>query len=260
MSSNKYVVFKDQGQREYMEDRVDVCQSLIGEYEYYGVFDGHGGSHVVDFVSLNMRGILRKLLLKKKQLHMDEDEILYQALQIMSDMLPVDISRRQGTTAVIVLRKGANLWVANCGDTRAVIVLNNGGCVPLTYDHKPNREDEYMRIVSLGGFVAPSFKGDVYRVNGSLAVSRSIGDLDLHPHVTWKPEITHAHIAPTFSNLFIATDGIWDVMSNNDICKMVMFEEERGVLEKIASIARKRGSTDNIAMVLVKIPSSLHYT
>lgn len=254
MMSNKTVIYTNQGSREYMEDRIDYCQPLVGDYEYYAVFDGHGGSDVVNFVHRNMRGIVKNLLISKDNISMTEEEVLYRSFQILVELLPVATSRIQGTTAVVALKQGNNIWIANCGDSRAIAILSNN-YLQLTYDHKPNREDEYKRIINSGGFVAPSFKGDVDRVNGSLAVSRSIGDLELFPHVTWKPEITCSRITSSFSYLFIATDGVWDVMDNSDISKVLNTHTSThfDVLEYISALARSRGSTDNIAILLVKL-------
>lgn len=46
----------------------------------------------------------------------------------------------------------------------------------LTRDHHPGRDDEKARIEAAGGFVR---LWGVPRVNGILAVSRSIGDIHL---------------------------------------------------------------------------------
>ncbi len=255
MMANRITIYTNQGSREYMEDRIDYCQALVGDYEYYAVFDGHGGSDVVNFVHRRMREIVKNLLISKTKLSMTEEEVLYRSFQLIVELLPVAASRAQGTTAVVVLKLGKNIWIANCGDSRAIAVLSQGHHVQLTYDHKPSREDEYQRITKTGGFVAPSFKGDVDRVNGSLAVSRSIGDLELFPHVTWKPEITCSNIASSFSYLFVATDGVWDVISNSEISKVLSTHKgtHKDILENISALARSRGSTDNIAILLVKL-------
>lgn len=253
------VFFQDQGGREYMEDRLDIQEPLVGEYDYYAVFDGHGGADIADFVKHTIRNVLSDLINNKTALVLNEEDILFQAMKIVSDKLPIAISRKQGTTAVLVLKKGPELWVANCGDSRAIIALNNGSSITLTDDHKPNREDEHRRIVLTGGFVAPSFKGDVYRVNGSLAVSRSLGDLDLYPHVTWKPEITYAKIGKPFNYLIVATDGIWDVIKNNEIS--VVLQHHHGnktasnIAKDICALARARGSMDNVSLILVRLNS-----
>jgi len=56
-----------------------------------------------------------------------------------------------------------------------MLLKQNGKMLKLTDEQTPNREDEYNRIVRDGGFV--TMKDDVYRVDGSLAVSRAIGDI-----------------------------------------------------------------------------------
>jgi serine/threonine protein phosphatase PrpC len=253
---NKTSFFQDQGGREYMEDRTDVYETLIRDYEYYAVFDGHGGSDVVEYVQQNMRGILINLISNKDTLQLNEDDILYQGLKTIVERLPTSVAKYQGTTAVIVLRRAHEMWIANCGDSRAIVSLNNGKSIQLTDDHKPNREDEYRRIISQGGFVAPSYKGDVYRVNASLAVSRSIGDLSLFPHVTWKPEITYASISATFKFLVLATDGVWDVLDNHDVSTIVNLQATnnfKNIAKNICALARTRGSTDNISIVVVRL-------
>lgn len=253
---NKTFFFQDQGGREYMEDRIDICETLIKDYEYYAVFDGHGGSDIVEYVKQNMRGILINLINNKETLQLNEDDILYQGLKTIVEKLPTSVAKHQGTTAILVLRRANEMWVANVGDSRAIISLTDGNSIQLTDDHKPNREDEYRRITSQGGFVAPSFKGDVYRVNASLAVSRSIGDLSLFPHVTWKPEITYASIATTFKFLVLATDGIWDVLDNNDVSTILSLHATNNinsVAKDICVLARMRNSTDNISVIIVRL-------
>ena len=54
-----------------------------------------------------------------------------------------------------------------------------------------------------------------------LAVSRAIGDVALQPYVTCEPEIlTHALEADD-ALLVLASDGVWDVLSNEDVARVV---------------------------------------
>lgn len=79
-----------------------------------------------------------------------------------------------GCTAVVALLKGNKLYVANAGDSRAVL-SRKGTSLPLSFDHKPSHPTEKERIESAGGFV--SNFGGMSRVNGNLNLSRAIGDL-----------------------------------------------------------------------------------
>ncbi|KAJ8433890.1 hypothetical protein Cgig2_004612 [Carnegiea gigantea] len=91
------------------------------------------------------------------------------------------------TTAAVALIVDAQVLVGNVGDSKALLWSekipsgDNGDgnakaglqFVELTKDHHPDRDDEKARIIASGGFV--SFSG-MPRVNGILAVSRTIGD------------------------------------------------------------------------------------
>lgn len=79
-----------------------------------------------------------------------------------------------GCTAVVALLQRDMLFVANAGDSRAVISRSNKA-VALSYDHKPAQVSERERIVAAGGFLSEI--GGVCRVNGNLNLSRAIGDL-----------------------------------------------------------------------------------
>jgi serine/threonine protein phosphatase PrpC len=56
-----------------------------------------------------------------------------------------------------------------------------------------------------------------WRVEGVLAVSRAIGDVNLKPYVTCDPEITTHTLTPDDQYLILASDGLWDVMSNEEV-------------------------------------------
>jgi serine/threonine protein phosphatase PrpC len=74
-----------------------------------------------------------------------------------------------GCTAVSAFVKGRKIFIANCGDSRAVI-CRSGLAMPLTVDHKPSLPLEKARILAAGGVVLHG------RVNGNLNLTRSIGD------------------------------------------------------------------------------------
>ncbi|KAL7520882.1 hypothetical protein ACHAWX_006855 [Stephanocyclus meneghinianus] len=75
-----------------------------------------------------------------------------------------------GTTAIVVLLTPKWIVCANAGDSRAIYSRSNHRSVPLSYDHKPDDEDEERRIREAGGYVSGG------RVEGDLAVSRGLGD------------------------------------------------------------------------------------
>ncbi len=54
---------------------------------------------------------------------------------------------------MVAVVKGNELWVANAGDSRAVL-CRKGQALALSEDHKPQSEAERNRITAAGGFVS----------------------------------------------------------------------------------------------------------
>ncbi|CAL5035649.1 unnamed protein product [Urochloa decumbens] len=120
-----------------------------------------------------------------------------------------------GSTAVVALLVRGTVVVANCGDSRAVLCrgpATGAPSVPLSYDHKPNRADELARIHAVGAQVM--YK----RVRGVLAMTRALGDRKLRPEVIAEPEITITKRTSDDQCLILASDGMWDVISNETAC------------------------------------------
>ena len=170
-----------------------------------------------------------------------------------------------GTTAVAALVGTRMISVANCGDSRAIL-CRNGVALPLTDDHKAAREDETARVEAAGGQIL--FWNGV-RVMGLLAVSRAIGDHSLRPYVIPEPEVTVLRRNAADEMLIIATDGLWDVMSNQEACtlakKCLIRARQRGSSRQNAArvaatvltrAAVDRGSRDNVTVVIVDLTST----
>ncbi|KAK9683338.1 hypothetical protein RND81_10G133300 [Saponaria officinalis] len=115
-----------------------------------------------------------------------------------------------GSTAVVSVVTPEKIVVSNCGDSRAVL-CRGGVVIPLSTDHKPDRPDELNRIEKAGGRV---IYWDGPRVLGMLAMSRAIGDNYLKPYVIPDPEVTVTDRSNEDECLILASDGLWDVVSN----------------------------------------------
>mmetsp|Transcript_7983 Transcript_7983/g.9257 ORF Transcript_7983/g.9257 Transcript_7983/m.9257 type:complete len:350 (-) Transcript_7983:583-1632(-) len=131
-----------------------------------------------------------------------------------------------GCTAVAALVHGRKIYVANAGDSRCVM-CRDGEAHPLSFDHKPTDAKEELRINKAGGSVLEG------RVNGTLNLSRALGDMefkqrsDLRPEeqmITAYPDVVSVEIKPTDEFMVLACDGIWDVMTNE---QCVHFVRER---------------------------------
>jgi protein phosphatase 1L len=251
-----YIVSQDQGKREYMEDTVYVKENISNGISIYCVFDGHGGDFVSEFLKENIAKTTIDLLAKDIKYI---PQLLYLIFTKLSEKLPRDQSMHTGSTALVAIRYADKVFVANSGDCRAVI--NSYNTVnQVTEDHKPAVPGEMQRIHQTGGFVTIT-PDDVPRVNGMLAVSRSFGDLYLHPAVTWKPDIYVIDADSSNNFLIMASDGLWDTMSNEDVMKVVLSAvvANKGLVtrdlmeragQKCISLAQAKGSMDNISIII----------
>lgn len=93
------------------------------------------------------------------------------------------------------------LYCANAGDARGVL-CRNGKAVRLTYDHKGSDRQEAKRIMDAGGFVLSG------RVNGVLAVTRSLGDSSMKEFVVGAPYTTETELCNEDEFLILACDGV----------------------------------------------------
>lgn len=139
---------------------------------------------------------------------------------------------RGGACGVVVVRSGDALYAAHCGDCRAVL-CRRGEPLRLTEDHKPNLPRERKRVEALGGRVdfARCWRvivdpGDGRPASG-LAVSRSFGDPDfkepLHLVIA-TPDVMRERLTPDDAFIILASDGLWDVMSDKQACDIVAMQ------------------------------------
>nr|GEZ24890.1 probable protein phosphatase 2C 25 [Tanacetum cinerariifolium] len=208
-----YSVYCKRGKRGAMEDRYSAVVGLQGDSKqaFFGVFDGHGGAKAAEYSAKNLNTNIMSEVAKK----LCEDEIVDAVREgyLTTDLEFMKEDASGGTCAVTALIRKGNLIVSNAGDCRAV--MSRGGVAEaLTDDHKPSRKDEKDRIESLGGYV--DCRNGVWRIQGSLAVSRAIGDKHLAKWVIAEPETRTIEIRPECEFLILASDGIWDTVSNQE--------------------------------------------
>jgi len=214
---------------------------------YFAIYDGHGGRGAVEFVAKSLH---ENFLLELKT-NTNPSEALKQSYLKTDDQIKQTPIQFSGTTAVSAYitippdTKERFLYVANAGDARAVL-NRNGNAVRLSYDHKGSDEAEIKRIVDMGGFVV------LNRVNGILAVTRSLGDCALKNYVTGEPFLTTTQLNENDSHLILACDGLWDVISDQEAINLIKSEQSAQKMSEILlQYALKNGSTDNISIMVI---------
>jgi protein phosphatase 1L len=229
---------------------------------FCGVFDGHGGDKASQFCSDWMSAYVRN----DDSYPYDLGYSMKNAFVTIDDDF-VNTGQTDGSTACAVsIVGGRRVVCANAGDSRAIVVRRDGSIVRLSRDHKPGIPDETRRISELGGRVI--YWGR-WRVEGLLAVSRSVGDASLKPYITAEPEICEYDIGKDDWFLVLSSDGVWDVMDNEEAAHVVIASScamEDGRLKidtdrfkwaarNLCEHARSCGSSDNFSVLVVDLKS-----
>ncbi|EIW72968.1 hypothetical protein TREMEDRAFT_37088 [Tremella mesenterica DSM 1558] len=138
------------------------------------------------------------------------------------------------------------LYTANVGDARAVL-CRDGKAVRLTYDHKGSDTQEAKRIMDAGGFVMNN------RVNGVLAVTRSLGDASMKEFVVGSPYTTETVLDEMDEFLIVACDGLWDVCQDQEAVNLIRNVHDPQAASKILlDHAITNYSTDNLSVMVIR--------
>ncbi|XP_008301800.1 protein phosphatase 1F [Stegastes partitus] len=254
---DKHLVLAEFNQLFGIQDRV--------ERAYYAVFDGHGGLDAAVYAATH----LHVALSKQETLQSNTDTAFKTAFKHIDDMFRGKAKRerlRSGSTGVAILIQAKQLSVAWLGDSQAILI-RKGQVVTLMEPHKPEREDEKQRIEDLGGCV--TFMG-CWRVNGTYAVSRAIGDFDQKPYVSGDADCSTMQLLGDEDYVLLACDGFFDAVKPSEVPHLVLdalqqpCEPEGGasleqpedavgqrVAQQLVSHAKAAGSSDNITVMLV---------
>lgn len=164
-----------------------------------------------------------------------------------------------GCTAIVAVLRGTRLWVANVGDSQGFL-CRAGVALELSNIHHPNRADERARIAASGGSVI-FYQG--WRVDGKIAVSRSLGDNRLKNFVIGTPEILEFGLIPSDEFFVLATDGLWDVMSPQEVVDEIQARLKKGkktkdldrikrdLPKRLCELSIEKGSQDNVSVLIV---------
>ncbi|KDE03456.1 protein phosphatase [Microbotryum lychnidis-dioicae p1A1 Lamole] len=139
------------------------------------------------------------------------------------------------------------LYTANVGDARAVL-SRKGKAVRLTYDHKGSDAKEAKRITDAGGFVMNN------RVNGVLAVTRSLGDSSMKEFVVGSPYTTETTLGPDDDFLIVACDGLWDVCQDQEAVDIIRgLSNPQEASKALLDYALQNFSSDNLSVLVVAL-------
>lgn len=246
--------------------------------------DGHGalGHRVSDFVIETLPKICIREIIDKTIFPLIPDRTLLVNKAIensiiltnskLSNIIEID-TNFSGTTCNAIVIHNNIVYCANVGDSRAILgKLSRKGkwsYEPLSRDHKATEIDEANRIKRFGGRIEP-FKDDKGLFIGpmriwlrtkqipGLAMTRSIGDqIASTVGVTCDPEIKNLQLKEEDKFILMASDGVWEYLTNNDcveiLSKFYKKKDVEGAVNKLYKEAHKLWKEVSINPIISKI-------
>ena len=160
-----YATITTSGKRNYNEDRVSIIYNIPKPAGYsqsknnnipwpncsfFGLYDGHGGNRACDF----LRDNLHKYIINDKYFPSNPQKAIANGFIYAEKLFFKNYTGRDssGSCAIIILIIENRCYIANVGDSRAILSAKNGTkFYPLSRDHRPGDEKEYKRILDAGG-------------------------------------------------------------------------------------------------------------
>lgn len=250
------------------------------DWGYFAVFDGHAGKQAARWCGNNLHNYLEQEILDSEEKNLEDYDMrdsLNNSFLKADESITKEGSGNSGCTAAVVVLAWENkeksneindnsntidyknhkrvMYTANVGDLR-IILCRGGNAYRLTYDHKASDINEINRIRDSGGLILKN------RVNGILAVTRSLGDSYMKELVVGTPFTTATEIYDTDEFVILACDGVWDVISDIKAVEIVKesftkSDDPEVAAKKLCQIAMDNSTTDNITVMVVKLDGSI---
>ena len=259
-----YAFNSSQGKiRDYNEDTITVTKVELNnnintnlenniinkeknDFYFFAVYDGHGGKGCSIYLKENLHNNIKEFSKQGIKEAIEITEEKFKVEQALNEK--GEISDSSGSCGIMAMIQNNKIIIANVGDSRLVL-FKNGKVFFATEDHKPNTETEKKRIKNAGGEIYQTFTYFPLRQNGReieapwrvlpgrLSVSRTFGDVEAKDPkfggiggvVMALPDITEFDLDDEFNFMVIGCDGIFDVLSNEEIleCVKIVLNEKK---------------------------------
>ncbi len=243
-----------QGKRPTMEDEhlntaftVTDSNGAKHQVQFFAIFDGHGSKETARTIKNYLPQYL-KVQLSRTDL---SDTSIWNALKIgcmTTNEKLKEIEVDGGSTATMALIVDGSIWCANVGDSRTILVEDNGSFGQLSEDAKPTDPRYAKGIYNRGNVIWDN------RVNGRLAVARAFGDFNVGV-ISARPKITKTKL-PSKGHLVLACDGVWDVGSTRQVAQAIYKNRTSTPIDLAKNIVHSAflaGSMDNLSALVVKL-------
>ena len=255
-----------------MEDKSKSIENFNNDKNQmvFEIFDGHGGDEMSSYLQSNLSKIYKQnLLLNKGNIILSLKNAFHDADDEMRSQLNIEGLGSTGSLVHLVKEIKYNenpelvVYTANVGDSR-VSLISPEHIIRLSYDHRTTDEKEKKRILESGMDIIDD------RICGTLMLTRIFGNYEYKEYkedndneeksnnkgLICEPFISKMEIDLSIENQFliIASDGIWDIITEEDIQNIIQKYKDT---QKICSIIIKKclenEAWDNMSVFAVKL-------
>jgi len=234
-------------------------------YAFFAIYDGHGGTACADYVHAH----LHNNIVQHSKFHTDPETALKEGMKKTEDeftelVLKDNLDGLTGTTACVALIHHNVLYVANVGDS-AAILCTGGNVIPLSTCHTPKNPLERERIEKVKGVIVQDRLGHP-AWNSSLiniALSRAFGNVYFkaiqftegkESGLIADPEIVKKTLTIEDQFVLLASDGFWDVVSPREATDYILNSVDKDpstISKRLTEMALQRSAIDNTTVLLV---------
>ncbi|MBL7141684.1 protein serine/threonine phosphatase 2C family protein [Patescibacteria group bacterium] len=239
-------IISETGQRRYMEDAHFLDLNFNKkDWIFGGVYDGHGGEKVAEYLAAN----LHLMFLKGLPVFSSPEKTFIKIYEEISEKLK---DNDCGACTANFFIKDQKIFFANVGDAR-IVIISKKSIHQLTTDHRIDNPLEKKRIEKMGGYIVYPY---TRRGSMGLMPTRTIGDEYFKPiGIITTPSVGRYKISKDDLFLIAATDGLFDVMKNEEVAKLSRkfnnSDELAQALKK--EILINRYGSDNLTIMVLKL-------
>ena len=280
--------------KNHNEDKVTIILSITKPKNFEGywpncsfiaLYDGKFGKNCSSF----LRDKLQNYIIKNKNFPNDPKKAIYEgfltAEKDFQNKIPDNNSDKSGSCALVLLIIDDKIYIANCGDSRAILSMQKGEKIKLLnkihklpkkfeIDQKNCDMSEITRIKECGGKILVSKSGNLKVMPLKLNITRSFGFENIKINefrgkndiIIPEPDINEVQIKDDeFDFLILASSGIFEQLNNEQSMKCIynVLEENNNInndsihelagscVDMLIKTALIKGSSDDVTCILI---------
>lgn len=225
----------------YYEGEDKITSFISKNYSIYFLADGHGGDFVSSYLKNNFINYF------KKYFNLNSSNIQQVIKSTISDIDTRLKQYNEGSTLVGFVINNDTFTVFNVGDSRCYVIDNDNKINKITNDHNLYNQNEIKRLN-----YQVDLKDTDRRLDGKLAMTRSIGDNDINGRIS-TPSLKTLNIN-NYKYIILCSDGTYTSMTDNILKDLIITNKSMTkAVDQIIDYAKQHGDGDDISILIKKI-------